>query len=192
MPTSESVWVVYIPWCADSWVSPMMRDTFSLMRKAWCLQKQMSLTCSTAGSDRDQPFSAGEKWTWDWKKKVLCNWMGFQWGFVEGGGKMLAGERGYSCRLCQTYSIFLQRLAVGQRHGLCLYIDQVDGISKICVYFFCSIESLHYLEYSGKSLQCGLLFNLLFVHVFFFLRFSIYSKYIHDIHNFLFHFILSV
>lgn len=55
----------------DSLVSFSERNAFMLMRKAQCMQKQMSLTCSTAGSDRDQPLNAGEKWTWYGEKASL-------------------------------------------------------------------------------------------------------------------------
>ncbi len=59
------------------------------------MQTQMSLTCSTAGSDRDQPLSAGEKWTWDGERQVICNWTGVERGLRRVEAKKLVGEKGY-------------------------------------------------------------------------------------------------
>lgn len=62
------------------------------------------------------------------RKSSVIGWA-FSGGFWRVEEKCLQG-RGYSCRLCQTDSILLQRLAVGQRDGVCLHIDQVGVMAK--------------------------------------------------------------
>lgn len=59
------------------------------------MQTQMSITCSTAGSDRDQSLNAGEKWTWDGERQVFCNWMVVERGLRRVEAKKLVGEKGY-------------------------------------------------------------------------------------------------
>lgn len=53
-------------------------------------------TCSTAGSDRDQPLKTGEKkWTWDGKGKSSVIGQGLRGGFGGWRQKKLVGEKGY-------------------------------------------------------------------------------------------------
>lgn len=86
------------------------------------MQKQMSLTCSTAGSDRDQPLKTGEKkWIWDGERQVFCNWTGFEGGLQRVEAEKLVGEKGYLQSLPKSFHI-----ATGTQREGTVFVDQVS------------------------------------------------------------------